>query len=87
MGYADGIFRSLGNGRAQVWINGHLAPTFGNICMDMFMVDITGLAVSEGDTVEIFGENQSVEALAKAAGTIPYELFTAIGERVERVYI
>jgi alanine racemase len=86
-GYADGIFRSLGNGRAQVWINGQLAPTFGNICMDMFMVDITALEVSEGDSVEIFGENQSVETLAKAADTIPYELFTAIGERVERVYI
>lgn len=87
MGYADGIFRSLGNGRAHVWINGELVPTFGNICMDMFMVDVTGLEVFEGDTVEVFGDNQSVEALAKAAGTIPYELFTAIGERVERVYI
>jgi alanine racemase len=87
MGYADGIFRTLGNGRAGVWINGQLAPTFGNICMDMFMVDITGMNVAEGDEVEIFGENQKIETLAKDAGTIPYEIFTAVGERVKRVLV
>lgn len=87
MGYADGILRTLGNGRARIWVNGQFAPTFGNICMDMFMIDVTNLEVSEGDDVEIFGENHSIEDLAREAGTIPYELFTGIGERVQRVYI
>jgi alanine racemase len=87
MGYADGFYRSLGNGNCKVWINGQMAKTIGNICMDMFMVDITGLDVDEGDLVEIFGENQPIEELAKAANTIPYELFTSIGERVKRVFI
>ena len=84
-GYADGFYRSLGNGRSKVWINGQWAPTIGNICMDMCMVDVTDLDVSAGDEVEIFGDHQSVEELAKAAGTIPYELYTSIGERVQRI--
>ena len=84
LGYADGYYRSLGNGRGKVFINGHLAPTFGNICMDMFMIDVTGIPVKEGDEVEIFGDNLPVEDLASWADTIPYEVFTSIGERVKR---
>ena len=87
MGYADGFYRSLGNGNGQVWVNGNWARTIGNICMDMFMIDVTGLQVQEGDEVEIFGNNQSIESLAKAANTIPYEVFTSIGERVERIFL
>jgi alanine racemase len=55
--------------------------------MDMTMVDITGIAASEGDPVEIFGRNLSVSVLAGLAGTIAYEILTSIPERVKRVYL
>ncbi len=87
IGYADGFSRRLGNGRGSVWINGQLTPTIGGVCMDMTMVDITGIEVKEGDEVEIFGLNQSVEAFAAASETIPYEIFTSVSERVKRVYL
>jgi alanine racemase len=87
VGYADGFHRNLGNGTGKVWINGTPAPVIGDICMDMTMVDITGIHASEGDPVEIFGKNQSVSELAELAGTIPYEILTSIPERVKRVYL
>ena len=87
VGYADGFNRKLGNGVGMVWINGDSAPTIGNICMDMTMIDVTGLEVSEGDEVEIFGKHQPVTVLANQSGTIPYEVLTAIPERVKRVYL
>ncbi|MDF1575299.1 MAG: bifunctional UDP-N-acetylmuramoyl-tripeptide:D-alanyl-D-alanine ligase/alanine racemase [Bacteroidales bacterium] len=87
VGYADGFHRSLGNGAGSVYVNGHLAPTIGDICMDMAMIDVTGLDVSEGDTVEMFGKHQSVTLLAKQAGTIPYEILSSVPERVKRVYL
>ena len=87
VGYADGLNRNLGSGVGKVWINGIFAPTIGNICMDMTMIDVTGLEVSEGDMVEIFGKHQPVTVLAHQAGTIPYEILTSIPERVKRVYL
>ncbi len=87
VGYADGLNRSLGNGVGKVWINGNFASTIGHICMDMAMIDVTGLEVSEGDMVEIFGKHQPVTVLAGQAGTIPYEILTSIPERVKRVYL
>ena len=87
IGYADGFSRRLGNGRGSVWINGHFRPTAGDVCMDMTMVDVTGIEAKEGDEVEIFGLNQSVEAFAAASETIPYEIFTSVSERVKRVYM
>lgn len=87
VGYADGLNRNLGNGAGQVWINGTFAPTVGNICMDMTMIDVTGLDVAEGDSVEIFGKHQPVHLLARQSGTIPYEVLTSIPERVKRVYL
>ncbi|RLD26514.1 MAG: bifunctional UDP-N-acetylmuramoyl-tripeptide:D-alanyl-D-alanine ligase/alanine racemase, partial [Bacteroidetes bacterium] len=60
VGYADGLNRNLGNGVANVWVNGFSASTIGNICMDMTMIDVTDIAVSEGDMVEIFGKNLPV---------------------------
>lgn len=87
VGYADGLDRRLGNGRGSVWIKGKAAPTLGDICMDMTMVDVTGLAVSEGDAVEIFGKQQKVSEMARQIGTIPYEILTSIPERVKRVYL
>ena len=87
IGYADGFLRAAGNGRYSVWINGRLAPTIGNICMDMSMIDITDIPeAKEGDVVEIFGENQPVSALANCYQTIAYEVFTGIAARVKRVY-
>jgi len=87
VGYADGFHRSLGKGIGKVFVNGHLAPTIGEICMDMAMIDVTGLDVSEGDMVELFGKQQPVSELARQAGTIPYEILTSVPERVKRVYI
>ncbi len=87
VGYADGLNRILGNGVGKVWINGILASTIGNICMDMAMIDVTGMEAYEGDVVEIFGKYQPVTVLARQAGTIPYEILTSIPERVKRVYL
>jgi alanine racemase len=86
IGYADGLDRRLGNGKLQVWIHGKPAPTIGNICMDMTMVDISGIEAQEGDEALIFGREQGVDALARAMGTIPYEVLTGISERVKRVF-
>jgi alanine racemase len=87
IGYADGISRRLGNGQGKMWINGHLAPIVGNVCMDMCMLDITDVPdVKEGDTVIIFGEELPVTQLAQWAGTIPYEILTGISQRVKRIY-
>jgi alanine racemase len=87
VGYADGFHRSLGNGAGKVFVNGQMAPTIGEICMDMAMIDVTGLDVAEGDTVELFGKQQRVSELASQAGTIAYEILTSVPERVKRVYI
>jgi len=88
IGYADGFGRVLGNGAASVWVRGHLAPVVGNVCMDMTMINVTGIAgVQEGDQVEIFGNHLSVQQLAKWAGSIPYEILTGISQRVKRVYL
>jgi len=88
IGYADGFGRELGNGKASVWVHGQLAPVVGNVCMDMTMIDVTGIsAVKEGDQVEIFGTHLPVQQLAQWAGTIPYEILTGISQRVKRVYL
>ena len=87
VGYADGFHRSLGNGKGLVYVNGQPAPTIGEICMDMAMIDVSGLDVTEGDEVELFGKQQSVSELARQAGTIPYEILTSVPERVKRVYL
>ena len=85
-GYADGFFRSLSNKCSLMTAEGS-APQRGKICMDMCMIDLTELpGVEVGDEVEIFGKRNSVETLAAAAGTIPYELTCAVSRRVPRVY-
>ncbi len=86
VGYADGIDRHLGNGNAEVFINGHRCPTVGNICMDICMIDVTDVDCNVGDSVEIFGDNIPVVELANKLGTIPYEILTSISTRVKRVY-
>ena len=87
VGYADGLPRILGNGKGHLFVKGQRAPIVGNVCMDMTMIDVSGLGVKAGDSVEVFGKHQSVEDLAKAAQTIPYEIIASISERVTRVYI
>lgn len=86
VGYADGLFRSLGRGVGQVNIGGKLAPIVGNVCMDMCMIDVTGISCQPGDEVEVFGDNPSITDLAHAANTIPYEILASISSRVKRVY-
>jgi len=87
VGYADGISRRAGLGRAKFWVNGHLAPTIGNVCMDMTMLDVTDIVCNEGDMVVVFGPEHPVWHLAEATGTIAYEILAGIGERVKRVYM
>jgi alanine racemase len=86
IGYADGLNRRLSNGVGKVLIGGSKAPIIGTICMDMCMVDITGIAAHEGDRAIIFGEDLPVSEVAATLGTISYEILTSIGQRVKRVY-
>lgn len=86
IGYADGMNRRFGNGNIKVLVNNKEVPTIGNICMDATMLDVTEIECKEGDPVEIFGENISIQNLADASGTIPYEILTSVSPRVKRVY-
>ena len=86
IGYADGLNRRLGNGRCYCLVNGCRAPYVGNICMDVAMIDVTGIDCKEGDAVEIFGGNLPVTVLSDSLGTIPYEVLTSVSGRVKKVY-
>ncbi len=87
IGYADGYDRGFGKGVGEVIIHGQRAPVVGNVCMDMTMVDITGIPeAKEGDEVIIYGEHISIQELATKIDTIPYELLTNTSERVKRVF-
>ncbi|MDE7402451.1 MAG: bifunctional UDP-N-acetylmuramoyl-tripeptide:D-alanyl-D-alanine ligase/alanine racemase [Muribaculaceae bacterium] len=86
VGYADGMNRHFGGGAISVKVNGHDAPTVGNICMDACMIDVTGLGCHVGDQVEVFGPEAPLQRLADALGTIPYEVLTSISPRVKRIY-
>lgn len=86
IGYADGISRQFGNGVGKVLVNGNIVSIVGNICMDLAMIDVTGIDVKEGDTVIIFGEKLPVTELAKNINTIPYEVLTSISNRVKHIY-
>lgn len=87
IGHADGIGRPYGKGRGIVFIKGEAAPIIGNVCMDMTMVDVSGLECREGDEVIFFGEGYSAESMARGAGTISYELLTGISRRVPRIIL
>jgi alanine racemase len=87
LGYADGYPRTLGNGVGKMWYKNRLVPTIGNLCMDMTMLDITGVEdAREGDELIVFGPPLPVQQVAHWAGTIPYELLAGISQRVKRVY-
>jgi len=83
IGYADGYDRRFGNGVGRMFVNGQAAPTVGDICMDMTMLDITGIPAAAGDEVIVFGD---ICEEAELIGTIPYELLSRISHRVKRVY-
>ena len=87
-GYADGLIRATGtSGSGQVWVHGETRRILGRVSMDVIAVDITGLDVTVGDSIELFGANRLVDDAAKAAGTISYEMLTSVMPRVPRAYI
>ena len=86
VGYADGYPRLLSNGVGKMLVNGKLVPVIGNVCMDMTMLDISGVDAKEGDEVIVFGEALPVNEMAVLAQSIPYEILTGISQRVKRVY-
>jgi alanine racemase len=86
IGYADGLDRKLGNGNGKFLIGKKFVRIIGNVCMDMCMVDISGLDVNEGEEVIIFGDDYPISELAKQLNTIPYEILTSISGRVKRIY-
>jgi alanine racemase len=90
VGYADGYRRAFSN-RARVLVRGRSAPVVGTVCMDLCLVDVTGIpGVAVGDEVVLLGgqggERITAEELAAHAGTISYEIYCGIGPRVPRVY-
>ena len=87
-GYADGYPRALGN-RGVAYIAGTEVRVVGRVSMDMITLDVSGLApgtVRPGDTVELLGPNVLLDDLARAAGTIGYEILTGLGPRWQRRY-
>ena len=90
VGYGDGYPRTLSN-KGMVLIGGHFAKIIGRVCMDQFMVDVTGLGVSRGDEVILMGsdgENSiTAEEIGDLSGRFNYELVCDINKRVPRVYI
>ncbi len=84
LGYADGYPRNA-TGRAQVWVQGERRDVLGRICMDQFMLDVSGLDVKPGDWVEVWGEGRVHPGeVAQWGGVAEYELLTGVGTRVER---
>ena len=86
IGYADGFSRAFGNGAIVLQVHGQLAPVIGNVCMDMTMLDVTGIDARAGDEVIVFGDKPTIIDLARAMNTIPYEILTNISSRVKRVF-
>lgn len=90
IGYGDGWPRALSS-RGEVLVRGARHPLVGRVCMDQFMVDIGTGSAWNGDEVVLVGRQGgqaiTVEAVAEAAGTIPYEILTGLNERIPRVYV
>lgn len=84
IGHADGISRRFGKGRGGVWINGQYAPIVGNVCMDMIMVDVSKINCLLQDNAIVFDMQHKANQLAENAGTISYELLTALSSRIKR---
>jgi alanine racemase len=86
IGYADGFSRSNSRGVGEVVVNGKRAKVIGNVCMDMTMIDVTGIEAEEGDVVTVFGKELPIAEVAIRNNTIPYEILTNTSERVKRVF-
>lgn len=83
-GYADGLIRAM-TGRARVFAGDLPCPLVGRVSMDMVAADVTDLDFAP-ESLDILGPAQGVDALAEAAGTIGYEILTALGPRYARAY-
>lgn len=89
VGYADGLPRSLGN-RGAAWFEGERLPIVGRVSMDSITLDVTALPhgrLQAGDWVELIGPHQPIDAIARNAGTISYEILTSLGPRYHRTYV
>ncbi len=87
LGYADGLPRVAGQVGSTFLIHGKQAPIVGRVCMDMTMIDVSHIPeVRIGDEVTLFDKDHSIEILAKACGTIPYEILTNLNPRIRKVY-
>ena len=89
VGYADGLPRTLAN-RGAAWLDDQRLPIVGRISMDSITLDVTDLPpgrLRPGGWVELIGPRQSIDALARDAGTISYEILTSLGARYHRTYL
>jgi Alr-MurF fusion protein len=87
IGYADGLSRRLGNGIGRLWLHGQPAPIVGSVCMDMVMIDVTGIPCAIGDPAYLFNTEHPITEVARDLGTIAYEVLTSVPPRVKRVYV
>lgn len=88
-GYADGYLRSI-SGRGRAWVDGQEIPVVGRISMDLLALDVTKIApeaAAPGCMVDLLGPQHGVDQLAQEAGTIGYEILTALGRRYHRTYL
>lgn len=88
LGYADGLMRTLSN-RGHGVVNGIRCPIVGRVSMDLVTLDVSECPpamAQPGTPVEFIGPNQPIDELARAAGTLPYEIFTRLGSRIIRHY-
>ena len=86
IGYADGYPRALSKGIGKMFIQNKLVPVVGNVCMDMTMIDVTGIECKEGEKVIVFGEQLPIQQIAEWCNTISYEIMTGVSQRVKRIY-
>jgi alanine racemase len=84
-GYADGLLRALGSGGLALWAGDTACPLVGRVSMDLVTADVTALA-DVPSHLEVLNARQTVDHLARAAGTIGYEILTSLGARYDRVY-
>jgi len=87
IGYADGYPKELSNGKGFMIVKGKKCPVVGKICMDMTMIDVTGIDVHEEDEVIIYNDQNNLNIISESIQKSPYELLTAISKRVQRIYI
>ena len=86
VGYADGLNRKLSNLNGSVFVKNKKCSIIGKISMDSCMIDISEIEASEGEVVEIFGQNLSVVEVADKINTIPYEIYSTLNRRIKRIY-